>query len=69
MYTQSFNVPDQAGQKTVAVTPSTEDAELMARFDARIDADGRIEPPSSHKHINHDSRCAHNCPARRTGPG
>ena len=26
-------------------------------------------PPSSHKHINHDSRCAHNCPARRTGPG
>jgi ring-1,2-phenylacetyl-CoA epoxidase subunit PaaA len=44
MYTQSFNVPDQAGQKTVAVTPSTEDAKLMARFDARIDADGRIEP-------------------------
>ncbi|MBT9498195.1 MAG: 1,2-phenylacetyl-CoA epoxidase subunit A, partial [Zoogloea sp.] len=44
MYTQSFNVPDQAGQKTVAVTPSTENPELMARFDARIDADGRIEP-------------------------
>ena len=44
MYTQSFSVPDNAGQKNVAAVPSTENAELMAAFDARIDADGRIEP-------------------------
>jgi ring-1,2-phenylacetyl-CoA epoxidase subunit PaaA len=44
MYTQSFSVPDNAGQKNVAAVPSTENAELMAAFEARIDADGRIEP-------------------------
>ena len=44
MYTQSFSVPDNAGQKNVAAVPSTENPELMAAFDARIDADGRIEP-------------------------
>jgi ring-1,2-phenylacetyl-CoA epoxidase subunit PaaA len=44
MYTQSFSVPDNAGQKNVAAVPSTENAEEMAAFEARIDADGRIEP-------------------------
>ena len=44
MYTQSFNVPDNAGGKTVPLAPSTEDPVLQAAFDARIDADGRIEP-------------------------
>ena len=44
MYTQSFNVPDDAGLKQVKPVASTEPPELMARFDARIDADGRIEP-------------------------
>ena len=41
MYTQSFNVPDGAGQQPAALTPvkpvpRTEPAELMARFDACI---------------------------------
>jgi ring-1,2-phenylacetyl-CoA epoxidase subunit PaaA len=44
MYTQSFNVPDAGGGKTVPLAPSTEDPALQAAFDARIDADGRIEP-------------------------
>ena len=44
MYTQSFNVPDAAGQPQVKPVGSTEPPELMAKFDARIDADGRIEP-------------------------
>jgi ring-1,2-phenylacetyl-CoA epoxidase subunit PaaA len=44
MYTQSFNVPDSPGAKTVALAPSKEDAALQAAFDTRIDADGRIEP-------------------------
>ena len=43
MYTQSFSVADAPGSKP-AVTLSTENPEEMARFDARIDADGRIEP-------------------------
>ena len=44
MYTQSFNVPDTPGAKTVALAPAIEDAALQAAFDSRIDADGRIEP-------------------------
>ena len=44
MYTQSFSVADAPGQKPAAPTLSTENPEEMARFDARIDADGRIEP-------------------------
>ena len=43
MYTQSFSVADAPGSKPTAVL-STENPEEMARFDARIDADGRIEP-------------------------
>ena len=43
MYTQSFSVSDEPGKQQKAVL-STESPELMARFDARIDADGRIEP-------------------------
>ena len=43
MYTQSFNVPDSSeaptGPKAVP-----QDAALQAQFDARIDADGKIEP-------------------------
>ena len=38
MYTQSFNVPDQAGQKTVAETPSTENPELVAELRAAWEA-------------------------------
>ena len=44
MYTQSFNVPDSPGLKSVPVAPSKENPELQARFDSRIDADGKIEP-------------------------
>ena len=44
MYTQSFNVPDESGTRTVKPIAHTEPPELMAKFDARIDADGRIEP-------------------------
>ncbi|HJV92119.1 MAG TPA: Phenylacetic acid catabolic protein, partial [Azonexus sp.] len=44
MYTQSFNVPDSPGAKTVALAPASEDPARQAAFDARIDADGRIEP-------------------------
>ena len=44
MYTQSMSVPDEAGSRTVQPLPSTEPADRMARFDACIDADGRIEP-------------------------
>ena len=32
MYTQSFSVPDNAGQKNVAAVPSTENPELMAEL-------------------------------------
>jgi ring-1,2-phenylacetyl-CoA epoxidase subunit PaaA len=44
MYTQSFSVPDDAGQKNVTPLKAEESPEQQARFEARIDADGRIEP-------------------------
>ena len=50
MYTQSFSVPDgsedakSAGLKAVPKALNAQDAALQAAFDARIDADGRIEP-------------------------
>ena len=54
MYTQSFSVPDgeqpQASAATSAASSgkvkpiSAQEAALQAAFDARIDADGRIEP-------------------------
>ena len=50
MYTQSFNVPDSAeatpsaGLKAVPQALNAQDAALQAQFDARIDADGKIEP-------------------------
>ena len=50
MYTQSFSVPDgnedakSAGLKAVPKALNAQDADLQAAFDARIDADGRIEP-------------------------
>jgi ring-1,2-phenylacetyl-CoA epoxidase subunit PaaA len=44
MYTQSMSVPDEAGSRTVKPMAISEPAERMARFDERIDADGRIEP-------------------------
>ncbi len=43
MYTQSFSVSDEPG-KALKPVASTEPAHLMAQFEARIDADGRIEP-------------------------
>ena len=43
MYTQSFNVPD-GGTPTLQAVPAPVDADLQARFDAVIDADGKIEP-------------------------
>ena len=44
MYTQSFNVPDTPGLKAVPEKAPAENPELLARFDARIEADGKIEP-------------------------
>ena len=48
MYTQSFSVPDDEGKTArpaAASRPASErEAALQAQFDARIDADGRIEP-------------------------
>ena len=44
MYTQSLNVQDSAGLKTVPQTTALENPESQARFDAKIDADGKIEP-------------------------
>ena len=44
MYTQSLNVQDSAGLKTVPQATTLENPEAQARFDARIDADGKIEP-------------------------
>ncbi|OXE34941.1 MAG: 1,2-phenylacetyl-CoA epoxidase subunit A, partial [Phenylobacterium zucineum] len=48
MYTQSFNVPDSSeaptGPKAVPQALNPQDAALQAQFDARIDADGKIEP-------------------------
>lgn len=44
MYTQSFNVQNEAGLKPVSKAPVSENPEAQARFDAKIDADGKIEP-------------------------
>ncbi len=44
MYTQSMSVPDDSASRSVQPLAITEPAERMARFDACIDADGRIEP-------------------------
>ena len=44
MYTQSFNVQDKPGEKPAPKPVSLENAESQKRFDARIDADGKIEP-------------------------
>jgi len=48
MYTQALDLPDPAADgkalKAVAPPASAQQTELQARFDARIDADGRIEP-------------------------
>ena len=54
MYTQSFSVPDGEQPQASAATSATssgkvkpisaQEAALQAAFDARIDADGRIEP-------------------------
>ena len=53
MYTQSFNVPDAPDTNSTAATaalksvpkPLTEaEVALQAQFDARIDADGKVEP-------------------------
>jgi len=38
MYTQSFNVPDESGQKQVKPMKASEPPERMAKFDACIDA-------------------------------
>ena len=43
MYTQSFNVPDTPGARAASASAG-EDPVRQAAFDARIDADGRIEP-------------------------
>ena len=43
MYTQSFNVQDSSGLKSVT-PPAVENPEAQARFDHKIDADGKIEP-------------------------
>ena len=53
MYTQSLNVQDSAGLKTVPQATTLENPEAQARFDARIAADGKIEPQdqiSQHAH-------------------
>ena len=44
MYTQSLNVQDSASLKSVPQATTLENPEAQARFDARIDADGKIEP-------------------------
>ena len=50
MYTQAMDLPDDAaeprsaGLKAVPQVPHASEAELQAQFDARIDADGKIEP-------------------------
>ncbi|MCX7258259.1 MAG: 1,2-phenylacetyl-CoA epoxidase subunit A, partial [Polaromonas sp.] len=44
MYTQSFNVQEGTGLKSVPAQSPPENAQAMARFNERIDADGRIEP-------------------------
>ena len=42
MYTQAMDIPDESGKKLAAVSNAPSDQE--AAFEARIDADGRIEP-------------------------
>ena len=42
MYTQAMDIPDDSGKKLAAVSNATSEQE--AAFEARIDADGRIEP-------------------------
>ena len=42
MYTQAMDIPDESGKKLAAVSSAQSD--LEAAFEARIDADGRIEP-------------------------
>ncbi len=42
MYTQAMDIPDDSGKKLAAVSNAPSDQE--AAFEARIDADGRIEP-------------------------
>ncbi|NLF54148.1 MAG: 1,2-phenylacetyl-CoA epoxidase subunit A, partial [Thauera phenolivorans] len=42
MYTQAMDIPDESGKKLAAVPPAHSEQE--AAFEARIDADGRIEP-------------------------
>ena len=47
MYTQSFSVPDGDAPAAVKLVSGTSDhatQALQEAFDARIDADGRIEP-------------------------
>jgi ring-1,2-phenylacetyl-CoA epoxidase subunit PaaA len=46
MYTQALDLPDgrSGALKAVAPPADADQAALQARFDARIDADGRIEP-------------------------
>ena len=50
MYTQSFNVPEQGeapsntGLKAVPKALNAQDTALQAQFDARIDANGKVEP-------------------------
>jgi ring-1,2-phenylacetyl-CoA epoxidase subunit PaaA len=49
MYTQSFNVPDGAATaKSVAAVPTAAQQQVLdaaqIKFDAVIDADGKIEP-------------------------
>jgi ring-1,2-phenylacetyl-CoA epoxidase subunit PaaA len=44
MYTQSLNVQEKPGQKPAVQALSPENAESQMRFDARIVADGKIEP-------------------------
>ena len=43
MYTQSLNVQNEKDKKPADQPVSLEIAELQKRFDARIDADGKIE--------------------------
>jgi ring-1,2-phenylacetyl-CoA epoxidase subunit PaaA len=43
MYTQALDLPDGSGTKPVALADSAQ-AGPQARFDATVDADGRIEP-------------------------
>lgn len=42
MYTQAMDIPDESGKKLAAVPKAQSEQE--AAFEARIDADGRIEP-------------------------